>query len=110
MRQYVIDELRPEDHKKLKRHLDERFGRSGIEGVYWIPIETDVLTDEQLGHTDCHPLCFAIDLEPGKFTGELLVRTRNRIRCSCIDYATEAQRNRIIRFIDTIFEELDITT
>ena len=109
MKQYVVDELRPGDNQKLKRHLDERFTRGSIGGVYWIPIVADLLTDEQAEHTDCHPLCFAIDLEPDKLTCELLLRTRNRIRCSCIGYATEAQRNWAVRFIDTIFEELDIT-
>ena len=110
MKQYVIDELQPRDYYRLKTYLDERFSPSGIEGIFWIPIDTDHLTHEQAEHTECHPLCFAVDLEPKRLACELLLRTRNRLRCSCIGYATEKQRNWVIRFVDTMLEELDIRT
>ena len=32
MKQYVIDELRPADHKKIKAYLDENFGPSEEKG------------------------------------------------------------------------------
>jgi hypothetical protein len=41
---------------------------------------------------------------------ELLVRTRQRVRCSCIAYATRPQRNWIIQMLDEIFDELNIQT
>ncbi|MEJ2475367.1 MAG: hypothetical protein P8Y74_15975 [Desulfobacterales bacterium] len=41
---------------------------------------------------------------------ELLVRTRQRVRCSCIAYATRPQRNWIIQMLDDIFDELNIQT
>lgn len=110
MKQYVVDELRLEDYQKVKKHLDKTLQAGSIDGVYWVPIEAILLTPDQAEHTDCHPLCFAVDLEPEQLTCELLLRTQNRIRCSCIGYATEKQRNWVIQFVDAIFERLDIMT
>jgi hypothetical protein len=110
MKQYVIDELRPEEYDKIKTYMDENFGSSALGDVYWIPLDPDMLTDVQTSHTDCQPFCFAIDLEPNLMACEFLVRTRNKMRCSCIEYATERQRNRIIEIVDAIFEKLEIKT
>ena len=110
MKQYVVDELRLEDYHRLKEHLDKTLQTCSIDGVYWIPIKTTLLTPDQAEHTGCHPLCFSVELEPERLTCELLLRTQNRIHCSCIGYATEKQRNWVVQFIDTIFEQLDIIT
>ena len=110
MKQYVVDELRPGDYQKVKAHLDGSFPAGSIDGVYWIPIAENLLSPDQAAHTECHPLCFAVDLEPERLICELLLRTQQRLRCSCIGYATEAQRNWIIQVIDGIFRKLDIKT
>jgi hypothetical protein len=110
MKQYVIDELRSADYKSLKTYLDERYGPPAMGGIYWIPLETDKLTDIQSEHTDCRPQCFAVDLDDNRLACELLVRSKNRMRCDCIHYATEAQRNWLIGLIDKIFERLKIKT
>ena len=44
MKQYVIDELRPEDHKKIKAYLEENFGPASVAGIYWIPLAEDMLS------------------------------------------------------------------
>jgi len=108
MKQYVIDELRKEDHKKIKAYLDENFDSSVINGIYWIPVDRDIITEIQAEHKDCQPFFFAINLEPNLIAFELLVRTKNKIRCSCISYATEKQRNWLIGFADSIFDKLEI--
>jgi len=110
MKQYVVDELRPEDYRKVKVHLDDALPAGSIEGVYWVPIAEHLLSPDQATHRQCHPLCFAVDLEPERLICELLLRTQNRMRCSCIRYATETQRNWVIQFIDGVFEKLDIKT
>ncbi len=110
MKQYVVDELRPEDYRKIKSHLDKTLNPGGIDGVYWLPIAENLMTPDQAQHTECHPLCIAVELEPERLNCELLIRTQQRIRCSCIGYATEEQHNWIIQFIDRIFEKLDIKT
>ena len=108
MKQYRIDELRPQDCESLRAYLDERFGPSQIEGIYWIPLDNDLLDQVQAAHTGCHPLCFAVELRQEAISFELLIRTRNRVRCDCIRYANAEQRQSIIQFADTIFETLKI--
>ena len=110
MKQYVIDELRPEDHKALKKHLDEQFGQDAISGIYWIPVDSKLLARIQLEHEGCRPHYLALDLEPGRLACELLVRTKSRMRCDCIQYATESQRNWLIELIDNIFDRLGIAS
>ena len=108
MKQYVIDELRPTDYEILKSFLDERFGPPDLGGVYWIPLEQKHLSDTQSSHGDCQPFYFAVELQERSMACELLVRTRQRVRCSCIAYATGPQRNWAVQMIDDIFDELNI--
>ena len=108
MRQYRIDELRPPDYEKLKAYLDEHCGPCQVEGLYWIPIEDDLLDEVQAAHKECQPLCFAVELKQTAISFELLIRTRKRIRCDCIQYANTMQRESIIRFADTMFATLKI--
>jgi hypothetical protein len=110
MKQYVIDELRPADYKALKTYLDEQYGLAAMDGIYWIPVAADMLTDIQSAHTECRPQYFAVDLDGNRLACEFLVRSKNRVRCDCIDYATENQRNWLIGLIDNIFDRLNITT
>ena len=108
MKQYVIDELRPVDFEKIKKHMDENYGSSEIDGIYWIPVDRQYLTSEQAEHTDCGPHYTVMVLEQNMLACEFLVRTKNRVRCSCMGYANEVQRNWIIRFADNIFDTLEI--
>lgn len=110
MKQYIIDELRPDDYRKIKDYLDENFKSSDVDGIYWIQIDHNLLTKVQAQHGDCQPFYFAVDLEPNLIAFEFLVRTRNRVRCNCMEYATEQQRNWLIRFADSIFERFNIKT
>jgi len=69
----------------------------------------DLLDDKQKAHTECHPHYLALELLPDRLVCELLVRTQERIRCDCIQYATEMQRNCLIQFIDAALEQLAIS-
>ncbi len=108
MKQYVIDQLRLNDYARLKEYMDENFGDSGVAGLYWIPVPPELLNDLQAGHRDCHPLYFAVELEEDRFSLELLIRTKSRMRCDCIMYADTAQRNWLIDCMDAILEKLEI--
>lgn len=108
MKQYVIDELRIEDHEKIKTYFDDHFKVSEIGEIYWVHLDPEMLSEIQVSHHECKPFYFAVELEPDKISCELLVRTGNRIRCDCIRYATESQRNWLICLIDTILEKLEI--
>ena len=110
MKQYVIDELRPKDYQMIKSFMDEKFGSSNVDGVYWIELDHNILTPIQKEHTECQPFYFAAVLELNIIAFELLVRTKNRMRCSCMGYATENQRNWLIRVADAIFDKLGIKT
>ena len=108
MKQYVIDELRVADHKKLKAYLDDHYGPPSMGSIYWMPIDADLLSDTQKGHRECQPHCLALDLDDNRLACELLVRTRNRMRCDCIDYATPNQCGWLMARIDSIFNQLKI--
>ncbi len=108
MKQYVIDELRPSDYKMIKAYLEENASPSVVDGIYWIKIDQNLLTEIQAEHTNCQPFYFTVNLEPTFIACELLVRTKNRMRCSCISYAAEKQRNWLIGFADSIFDKLQI--
>jgi hypothetical protein len=110
MKQYVVDELRPDDHRKLKDYLDANFAAKGYEGLYWLPLEERLYAQVQQSHGNCQPYYFALELTPGRLACELLVRTNNRVRCDCIQYATEDQRNWLVEVVDALFERLAIIT
>jgi hypothetical protein len=109
MKQYVVDELRPEDHTKIKGFLDQQYAVPGFEGLYWIPIDEALLDGVQRAHDDCRPFYFALELSPDRLACELLVRTKQQIRCECIQYATENQRNWLIALVDAALAELKIS-
>lgn len=108
MKQYVIDELGPEDYRKIRQYLDVTYGPVEMGGIYWVPLAAELLTEIQREHPDCQPFYFAIDLEEERFALEFLVRTKNRIRCSCIGYASRDQQNWIMELVDAMFEKLGI--
>ena len=110
MKQYVIDVLRQKDYELIKAYMEERFPSSDVNGIYWIPLDVKILTEIQKAHADCQPFYIAVDLEPNLITFEMLIRTQNRMRCSCMGYATDTQRNWLIRLADAMFDELGITT
>jgi len=108
MKQYVIDQLRPEDFRKLKAHLDRTSGCRVIENIYWLDLPVEHYAARQLAHTACQPFYLALELQPHQLSAELLVRSRNRMRCDCISYATHTQRHWMIDTIDAMLANLDI--
>jgi len=110
MKQYTIDDLRLAEYEKIKTYLDENVGPSKMDGIYWIQLDENILTNIQAEHKECQPFYFAIDIGPNAVSCELLIRSRSTIKCNCTSYATESQRNWIIQFADAIFEKLGIRT
>ncbi len=108
MKQYIIDELRLGEYEKIKTYLDKNIGHSKMAGIYQVQLDKNILTDIQAEHKECQPFYFAINIKPDLVSCELLIRSGNKIRCNCISYATEAQRNWIIQFIDSILKKLEI--
>lgn len=110
MRQYVVDELRADDYRKLKDYLDANYAAPGFEGLYWLPLDRQLYEDVQKNHSDCQPFYFALELTSERLACEMLVRTNNRVRCQCIQYATENQLNWLIQVVDAFFDHLGIIT
>ncbi len=108
MKQYVIDEIRSEDYKKIRAYLDENSGPCPIDGVYWLPLDPAVLNQTQAEHSKCRPFYFVIELEPTRISCEMLVRTRNSVRCDCMGYATDEQFLWLVRRTDDMLDELEI--
>ena len=108
MKQYVIDELTPDNHRAIGQYLDCYAQPAGVDGLYWLPIEKDLLSTDQQSHEACQPFAFALELLPDRLVCELLVRTRSRIRCSCIAYASREQREWLIETIDAILDKLGV--
>ena len=108
MKFYAIDELRYQDYEKLRDYLPTRFTKGSLPGIFQIPIGADHLSREQAAHEACQPFYCAVELEENRIAVEFLVRSKNRLRCSCIGYAEERTRIWLMRLIDEIFEDLGL--
>jgi hypothetical protein len=108
MKQYVVDELKSQDIQVLGDYLDCHAEPAGVEGLYWLPIEEGLLAPGQQTHDACKPFAFALELLPDRLVCELLVRTRNRVRCNCIAFANRKQREWLIETIDAVLGKLGI--
>lgn len=104
----MIDGLRLSDHAKIKTYLDENLSSSPLGGIYWLELDKKILTPVQAEHTDCHPHVFALMLEETYLSCEFLVRIKSNIKCDCMAYATQEQRNWLMDQADAILEKLDI--
>ena len=109
MKQYVVDQLRYPDYEKLKGFLDQTYGAAAMGSIYWIPLEQDLLSPVQREHEACAPHLAAVELDETRLSVELLVRTRSRVRCNCIAYATAEQRDWLMRQVDGILEQLGVS-
>jgi len=108
MRQYVIDQLSKEERANIASYLKRKLQPGPMSGIYWIEIPRDLLSGDQILHKDCEPYFFAVELEDEAVCFELLVRSQSNLHCSCIAYATPAQRDFVLRFVDQMLEEEQI--
>jgi hypothetical protein len=108
MKQYVIDQLREIDHEKILEFLRKNAEPSEFDDVFWVALPPALYSDTQREHEQCAPFSFAINLSLNKVDFELLIRSRQVIRCSCIGYARGKQRDYIIDYADRMLEELRI--
>jgi len=108
MRQYVIDELRLSDFKKLETYLESHFNKGMLDGIFYLPLDSSLLTDVQKSHSACQPYQFCVELAEERISCELLVRSKKSMKCDCLAIATETQRNFLIKCLDDILTELNI--
>lgn len=108
MRQIVIDELSPEERANLDSYLKRTVKQAGMEGMFWLAVPDDLRAAAQQGHEECGPFFFGIELAEKKLIVELLVRSQSNLHCSCISYASPAQRNFLLEFLDRMLAEEQI--
>lgn len=110
MKQYVIDQLREHDFLALEAHLKNHAETADLPGIYWVPIPQELYEPTQREHTECQPFYFAVSLDRRAISFELLVRTRLRLRCGCIQYANRPQLDYVLSYADELFEKLNLMT
>jgi hypothetical protein len=109
MKQYIADQLRESDYEQILDFLDANAEKGALGGVYRVEIPEELYTPLQLDHAECQPHYFAVNLELRQVAFELLIRSREKLRCNCIAYATPQQRDYIIHFADGMLERLNIS-
>ncbi|MFW5901698.1 MAG: hypothetical protein ACOCTS_01530 [Thermodesulfobacteriota bacterium] len=108
MKQYVIDELQAGEHERLKAYLKAVCGPPELEEIYWLLLDESLYTPTQAAHTDCQPFYAAIHLSGQAVAVEFLIRTKNRMRCDCMGYATPEQTAWLMKRLDEMLAELEI--
>ena len=105
MRQYLVDEISYLERDNIENYLKRSSKKGPIDGVYWIEVPSDLLGPEQKDHDDCGPFYFSIILEAQTLRFEFLVRSASNMHCSCIAWATPAQRQFVLDFADRLLAE-----
>ena len=106
MRQYIIDELSPEELNVVKGILKKRLEQGGTDNIFWLNLPDDLLSPLQYQHKSCQPYAMAVEVGETWIKFEELVRSRVNLHCGCIAYASPVQRKFLARFIDSVLEEL----
>ena len=109
MQAFLVDNLNPEEIKKLSSVLPQFTQPSPVEGLYWIPIPEEILAPIQKAHTHCQPHYFAVELGEDFISFEFLVRNFHRVRCDCIAPATNQQKLFLLELAKKIFEKAGVS-
>ena len=109
MRQFLVDEFSREERANIDSYLKRTLKSGPIDGLFWLAVPLDLLGAEQVGHDECGPFYFAVELGEDVLRFELLVRSQTNLHCSCIAYASPAQRDFVLKFADTLLAEECIT-
>lgn len=105
MRQYYIDEISFLERDNIENYLKRTLKPGPIDGVYWLEIPEDLLGPQQSGHEKCGPFYFSFVLDENSLRCEFLVRSADNLHCTCIAWATPAQREFLLDFTDRLLEE-----
>ncbi|MBN2140679.1 MAG: hypothetical protein JW718_06695 [Desulfovibrionaceae bacterium] len=110
MRVYQVEDIQAQDMDKIENKLTDLGLRGAIEDIFFLPLPPELLEPEQKEHQDsCGPYACGLEIwDQNTIKLELLVRARNKLRCSCVAYATPRQREYVINYVDTLIKELDI--
>jgi hypothetical protein len=110
MRSILLDELRAEEIEKIRDYLNEVAVLSNIEGLHWLFLDDDCLSDEQKSlKKEKGP--YKISVETGKDFAkvELYVRA-DSIENAGGAVATEKQLLFVHRFLNKMARDLNLVT
>ena len=110
MRHYQLDEIARIDIPRVREYLNQHAQAAGLEDIWWVDLQEDLLSPDQFSHRDCQPFRFAVELGQNFVRFEFLIRSLQTMRCSCIGYATRQQRDFILAFADRLVEDLELRT
>ncbi len=110
MRQYLVDEIAKPDIPRVRQYLHDHATPAGLEGIWWVELGEELLSDTQQSHAACRPFVFGIELGQDFVKFEFLIRSRQTMRCPCIGYATPPQRDFILTFADRLIRDLKLRT
>jgi hypothetical protein len=110
MRQYMLDEIARNDLPRVRDYMKEHGTASSLPDLWWVDLPEDLLSPEQFEHRDCRPFRFAVELGDNFVRFEFLIRSREKMRCACIGYATRQQRDFILGYADRLVEDLALRT
>jgi len=105
VRQYLVDEITFLERDNIENYLKRTLKPGPIDGVFWLEVPSDLLGPQQHGHDKCGPFYFSVVLEKNTLRCEFLVRGADNLHCSCIGWATKAQRQFVLDFIDRLLDE-----
>ncbi len=105
MRQFVIDELSPMERDNIDSYLKRNLNPGAMIGLYWIVLPATLHSATQQEHREHGPFQLAVELEQKSVRFEFLVRSQGHLHCGCTAYATPAQRQFVLDFIDTMLTE-----
>lgn len=110
MKSYVIDEISAADMEKIRSFLRRYATRSSLNNIFWLQLPDDLLTAMQIGHRECRPHVFAIELGHNWVRLEMFIRSLTGLRCPCQGYCNTQQLNYIIEFAHRMVEKSGIQT
>lgn len=108
MRYLAIDGLAKDERRAIANYLENNALPDTIDGMYWLQIPSELLAEAQKSHQACAPFFLACELEEERIVFELLVRSKNTLHCPCMCYATKAQRDFLLAFMDALVSSTGI--
>ncbi len=80
--------------------------QSGVEGVYWLPIPSELHSEIQKEHASkCGPYVMALEVDDESLCLELLVRAKSVLHCNCVSYAHAELEQYMMRYVDSLLSQ-----
>jgi hypothetical protein len=110
MKSYLIDEISSGDMDRIRHEMEKSAIRSGLEGLFWIEIPENMLSESQLLHKECRPHVLALEMSRNWIKCEFFIRTLKDLKCSCNGYADIRQIHFAVDYADRLLEDLGVKT